>query len=523
MSHPRRPLRVGLAIASAALAMTALGCTSSPAPSGSSDPGTTAASGPRTLSVGISGKLQQAGWNPDTQPVFQNYPAEAVWDQIIRLDKFGKPLPGAAESFEFSKDNKSVTFHLREGMKFSDGTAVDSAAVKNAFEYQQKVNEGRFPKKMTFDTPDALTITATWPTAVPTLPLVVRDIRMQCPAWLKAGVFDTPCGYGGYTLDAANSVTDSVLTFTKNPNYWDAANVPFDTLVVKAFDSDTAVLNALKTDQIDGALLGPSTIDEVDGAGLKGYPLSGETLRMILSDHNGKVVPALGNVKVRQAMNMVFDKQAMVDKLYGGHGTPATQIFREGSDAWIDGLTDPYPFDVEKAKSLMKEAGYENGFEMTVATIDGIGAETWLPYITQQLGELKITVKEERLTGPNAILDLLCLNTDDKKYPTPVWQLGNFGESLQDMRDYVLDDGTWNIAKQKDPKIDAWWAQIVAGTGDKAAIQKEMNQYTIDNAWNIPFLNPQRVFAYNEKALSVPDITTPDGTFPSIWDFKAPA
>lgn len=520
MSHPRRPLRTVLTIASAALVLTSLGCTTSQTPNGS---GSTSAAEPRTLSVGISGKLQQAGWSPDTQPVFQNYPAEAVWDQIIRLDKFGKPLPGAAESFEFSKDNKSVTFHLRKGMKFSDGTAVDSAAVQTAFEYQQKVNEGRFPKDMTFATPDAQTITATWPAPVPTLPLVVRDIRMECPAWLKAGVFDTPCGYGGYTLDKANSITDSVLTFTKNPSYWDAANVPFDTLVVKAFDSDTAVLNALKTKQIDGALLGPSTIDEVDKAGLKGYPLSGETLRMILSDHSGKVVPALGSLKVRQAMNMVFDKQAMVTKLYAGHGTPATQIFREGSDAWIPNLKDPYPYDVEKAKALMKEAGYENGFEMTVATIDGIGAETWLPYITQQLGELKITVKEKRLTGPNAILDLLCLKTDDKKYPTPVWQLGNFGESMQDMKDYVLPEGTWNIAKQKDPKIDALWAQIVAGTGDRAALEKEMNQYTIDNAWNIPFLNPQRVFAYNPAALAVPAITTPDGTFPSIWDFKAAA
>lgn len=528
MSHSRRPSRVVLAFASAGLALTALGCTASPAPSTPASSGepsasgepTNVAPGPRTLTLGVAGSLQGSGWNPEAQPVFQNYPADAVWDQIVRLDKYGKPQPGAAESFEFSADNKSVTFHLREGMTFTDGTPVDAAAVQKAFEFQQKSNAGRFPETMAFDVPDSLTITATWPEPVPTLPLVVRDIRMQCPEWLAAGVFDTPCGYGAYTLDAANTVVDSTYTFVKNPDYWDAANVPFDTLVVKIMDSDTAVINALKTDQVDGALLGPSTYDEAEAAGLAQYPLSGETLRMILSDHEGKIVPGLGNVKVRQAMNMVFDKQAMADALFDGKATPAVQIFREGSDAWLDGLADPYPYDIEKAKSLMKEAGFENGFELEVATLDGIGAETWLPYITQQLSELNITVKEVRLTGPNAILDLLFT---EGKYPTPVWQLGNFGESLQDVRDYILDDGTWNIASQKDATIDAWWAEIVAGTGDKVAIQKEMNQYVIDNAWFIPFANPQRFFVYNTEKVLLPDVSTPDGTFPVIWDFKPAA
>ena len=82
---------------------------------------------------------------------------------------------------------------------------------------------------------------------------------------------------------------------------------------------------------------------------------------------------------------MVFDKAAMAKSLYQGNAEPTAQVFRKGTDAYIDGLQDPYPFDVEKAKSLMAEAGYADGFTLELPTMEGQNHETLMPYVTQQL------------------------------------------------------------------------------------------------------------------------------------------
>src|SRR4029079_18422051 len=85
-------------------------------------------------------------------------------------------------------------------------------------------------------------------------------------------------------------------------------------------------------------------------------------------------------LKVRQAINMVFDKEAMAKNLYQGNAEPTPQVFRKGTDAYIDGLQDPYPFDVAKAKSLMAEAGYADGFTLELPTMAGQNFETLMPY-----------------------------------------------------------------------------------------------------------------------------------------------
>ena len=257
---------------------------------------------------------------------------------------------------------------------------------------------------------------------------------------------DAPVGSGPYTLDTAATTQGSVYTFVKNESHWDSANFPYKKLVLKVIDSDTAALNALKTGQVNGSIISTGTVKEAEASGLQVQTIKGgSTTRLLLTDHLGEKIPALGNVEVRQAMNMVFDRNAIATQLYQGNATPAYQIFREGSDAFIDNLQDPYPVDVEKAKSLMAAAGFADGFDLTIPTMSGQNHELLLPYITQQLALINIRVTEKKLSGPTAITDLL-----SGEYPVPVWELGNYGESLQDIADYLLPDGIWNVEHQED-------------------------------------------------------------------------
>jgi peptide/nickel transport system substrate-binding protein len=273
---------------------------------------------------------------------------------------------------------------------------------------------------------------------------------------------------------------------------------------------------ALKTGQVDAGLVTQPDIGSVEGSGLKVISFHGQTTRLLLTDHLGKIVPALGNLKVRQAINMVFDKQAMAKNLYAGNAVPTAQTFRPGSAAYIQNLKDPYPYDVAKAKQLMAQAGYSSGFSLQLPTIAGQNFETLMPYVTQQLALINIKVKQVPLSGANAITNLL-----SGKYPVVLWQLGNLG--LSALQIYIEDtpQGYWDLEHQPDQYVDSRWQQIA--TADPATSQKlqqEINRYIIAQAWYAPMVYMGNNFAYNPNKVSIPTESDQEALTPKLRDFK---
>jgi ABC-type transport system substrate-binding protein len=499
----RRVLR-GLAAPIALLTLATAGCGgASSAGSGASDTS--------VLTLGMTADI--VGW--DDQPAYQGWAVEAVKDTLLRCDETGASQPGLAREWTFSEDTSSVTAHLRPGVTFSDGSAVDSGDIKASFEHAASKN-GRFAG-IEIETPDDLTVTITWPTPQPALSLKLCEPRISPSEQIAAGTLDDrPVGSGPYTLDASATTRGSVYTFLKNEDYWDAENFPYERVVMRVLESETAALNALKTGQIDGTIVSQATVDEAQGSGLEVKTLSGGiTTRLLLTDHRGEAVPALGDVRVRRAMNMVFDRDAIAEQLYRGHAEPAYQIFRPDSDASIDGLEDPYPYDVEAARELMAEAGYADGFTLNIPFMEGQNLDLLVPYVTDQLGLLNINVQQETLSGPSAIQELL-----SGDYPVPLWQLGNYGESLQDIQDYVLQDGIWNVMHQPDPTIEDLWQTILNGTDEeRVAAQQDINQHIIDQAWFVPMAYPDGFYAHSPD-IEIPTMSDYAGLHPLLRDFK---
>lgn len=505
----RRKAAIGAVVAATAVVAALTGCTpqSSGSTTGSKD----------QLTLGMTADI--SGWDPGVQPSFQGWAAMAVWDELFRCDAKGVPHPDIAESFKFS-GNKSVTVHIRPGMKFTDGEPVNADAVKTAFEYYANVANSRL-KGLTVTTPDSMTAVLTLPAPTPLFQTLMCYNAIPSPKTVKAGeaskTWTNPIGSGPYILDKAHTTEGSVYTFTKNNNYWDSKTFPYKKLVLKVLKSTTAAVNALKTGQIDGTLVDSTTLNEAkSSAGVSIMTLQDpNTTRLLITDHTGKIVPALGNVNVRRAMNMVFDRDSIAKNLYQGHAAPAYQIFKPGSDAYIDGLKDPYPYDVAKAKKLMADAGYANGFTLQIPYIDngGNGISLMMPYVTQQLALINIKVQQVTLSGPNEYSELL-----GGKYPVPLWQLGNYGQSLQDIQDYVTQSGIWNVEHEPDATIDKLWAQITAGKDVKQA-EQEINRYVIDQAWFVPMVYADNFYAHSSK-VSIPQSTDFSGLQPMLWDFK---
>lgn len=510
----RTPRRATLALTSALTAALAL--TMVPAVSAS-------AATPLATKVVSKGTLTLAfetdpyGWDPANQPGYQNWQAEAVWDRLIYCNASGQADPGAAASWKISGQNSTFTAKLRPGMKFSDGTPVNSKAVAASFVYVMN-NGGQTGdyKGLKIGTPDPLTVVLTWPEPQAVLVNKVCNPYIVPSKYLKAKKFDAPYGSGPYIFDVKKSTTGSVYTFNKNPKHWNAKNYPYNKLVIKVIKNPAAAVAALKTGQVDAGLVGASDVTSIAASGLTIKAFKGQTTRLLLTDHLGKVIPALGNVKVRQAINMVFDKAAMAKNLYLGLATPAFQVFREGSDAYIPNLQDPYPFNVAKAKQLMADAGYANGFSIELPTIDGQNFETLIPYVTQQLALINITAKEVRLSGANAIGDLL-----SGKYPVVLWQLGNMGNSGFQIYIESTPGGWWDLEHQPDQYVDSRYAQLATATpAQSKKLQQEINRYIIDQAWQAPMVSMGSNFAYNPKKLSIPTESDQEALTPRLRDFK---
>jgi peptide/nickel transport system substrate-binding protein len=449
------------------------------------------------------------------QPPYQGWGADAVFDALTQCNEKGEPEPSIAEKWEISDDQKSVTANLRPGVKFTDGTPVDSAAVKASYEFIAKKNARFADTKI--ETPDPQTVTITWPTPQPVMALKLCEGTIFSPTWLKSGnTNDVPVGSGPYKYDPAASTRGSTYTFTKVPSHWDAATYPYQKLVLKVFKSETAGLNALKTGQIDGILATQATVDEAKSSGQEIVTLRGNTTRLLITDHLGKKIPALGNLKVRQAMNMAIDKNAVAEQLYRGKADPAVQIFRPGSSAYIEDLQDPYPYNLEKAKQLMSEAGFANGFTLEIPHLEGQNLDVLIPYVAEQLGKLNIKVKQANLSGPNAITELL-----SAKYPVPLWQLGNYGESLQDIQDYVLQDGIWNVSHQEDATVEGLWDEILAAKSPEERVepQQKLNQYIVEQAWFVPMAYPDGFYAHSPD-VKVPKVSDFAALHPLLRDFK---
>lgn len=504
-----RRLTAGLIAPLAVGALLLAGCTTT------ADPGATPGGADKeTLTLGAT--LDMYGWDPLTQPGYQNWAADAVWDRLAACDATGGLIPGAAESWEISDDRKTFTAHLREGQEFSDGSEVDAAAVQATIENTANGPSAGDYEGVTFESPDPLTISITWPESQVIIENKICNLWVTPGSYIEAGEYDQPVGSGPYVLNAEATTTGSTYAFTKNPDYWNADNYPYQNLVIKVLENDAAAVSALKTNQIDATLVGLTSVEEVKASGFDVIAFKGQTPRLIISDHLGKVVPALGDVRVRQAMNMVFDKQAMADSLYLGQAEPTAQVFREGTPAYIENLEDPYPFDIEKAKALMAEAGYADGFSLEFPTMEGQNFETLLPYVKQQLAEINIEVTEAPLSGANAITDLL-----SGKYPVVLWQLGNLGSSAFQIYVESTPAGWWNLQHQPDEYVDSRYAKLATATPEESAtIQQEINRYQIEQAWFAPFVYMGSQFAYNADKVQIPTQTDQEALTPRLVDFK---
>lgn len=364
-------------LAAAALATTlALGMTACATGSGDS---TDAAGDEAVLrwSLGLP-----TSWDPVTSRTgFDINTISLAYASLTRLDADGNVEPSLAESWEYDATGTAVTFTLREGLTFSDGTPLDAAAVKAHFERGKAQEDSHLRDQLA----DLASVTADSETEV-TLHLASVDYQIPYLVAGRTGAIASPAAaedpaqlavdpVGAGPFELTEFAAESHATFVKNEDYWDAENIHIDKLeLTTALDAAT-VVSAVQSGSVDVAALPASQIEQAEGAGLT-VTVAG-TLAARDASINLNKAP-FDDPAVVEAFRYVFDRQEFVDVVTAGNGTVTHQPFPEGYVAFNPELEDLWGYDPDKARQLLADAGYAEGdisVEITAQASEELAAQ----------------------------------------------------------------------------------------------------------------------------------------------------
>ena len=311
--------------------------------------------------------------------------------------------PCLATSWEVSADGTEIVFHLRKGVKFHDGTDFNANAVVFSFARQYDPNHpynqygewAHFRSKLSdverMEKVDNYTVKLilkrTNAAIIATLShYAVHIVSPTNAEKYKEDAFKHPCGTGPFKF--MEWVKDDHITYVANENYW-REKPKLDKLILKLIPDATARLMALEVGEIHGMEYpNPADFDRIKAnkdlilmsqVGMNvGFMAMNTGYGYIDANKNGVrdieteplvktpgYLEPLTKKKVRQAINMAIDKQSIVDNIYMGTATVAKNGMPPSMLGYNNDIVD-YPYDPAKAKELLAEAGYPDGFEVTL-------------------------------------------------------------------------------------------------------------------------------------------------------------
>ena len=397
-----------LAILPVALSLV-VACTQQPTasgtPTGSAAATTTVAptpAGPQgTLTIAMRGDIQSPHPYLSYDIVGISYRYN-VFDSLVEWDRDGKVVPALAESWKV--DGKTITFTLRQGVKFHNGDPFTADDVKFSMDTMKSkdLNSGSASNFAAVDSVvvvDPKTVqfklnkidARIFDTTANNLSILPMKYYQQVG---QAGFSAKPIGTGPFKF--VSWAKDDRVTMEANTDYW--AGSPkgkplVKTLVFRAITNAATRVSELKAGGADIVQdLPPDQVDPLKTAGFNVVESKSPVYNWAFFNtaSTADAAKPLKDVRVRQAMNYAVDNATIIKTILGGHASQLAAGITDLSDAWSSDLK-PFPFDQAKAKQLLTDAGYANGF-----SIDADISNTSKPDVAQaviaNLGQVGIKV-----------------------------------------------------------------------------------------------------------------------------------
>lgn len=434
--------------------------------------------------------------------------AKSMYEGLYGFDKDMKLHPVLALSHEVSDDGLVYTIHLREGVTFHDGTTFTAAAVKQNFDRVTDKKNGLrrytlYSNIAQTDVVDDHTVRFTLkkPFSAFLNQLGHASGGMICPSAMdkypgKALAFH-PCGTGPFKLESYNPTEG--LHVVKNPAYWQAGLPKVDGILFKPVPENASRVAMLRTGEAQ--FIYPVPPEQVK-------PLSADKDLVITKTpsiieryvaFNHQIKP-FNDVRVRQALNYAINKKALAKVAFNDLADPVEGVAPKGV-AFAD-VYGAWPYDPKKARELLKEAGYPNGFSATLWSLyNHTTAQKVIQFLQQQLAQVgvKVSVMAMEAGQRSALVDQKPENSKlQMMYAGWSSSTGELDWALRPL----LATSSWspvgsNYGYYSNPTLDKAFTDALSTTDEakKQAIYSEGQKATWEDAPWIYLVTEQNVSA----------------------------
>ncbi|HWQ67655.1 MAG TPA: ABC transporter substrate-binding protein [Methanospirillum sp.] len=450
-----------------------------------------------------------------------------VYSGLVKSDDSLQMTSDLAKTWE-QPDANTFIFHLRDGVKWQDGTAFSSDDVKFTFDL---LKSGKwltvFPSSSEYDlitnieTPDKDTVKFTVSNAPVSfierfaLPILPKHL-LEGQDLASTEFWQKPVGTGPYVFDHWNKGEELVLT--ANKDYYNGAP-KIQTLKFVMVPDESARVNLLKTGEVQAIKIGQKTTASLkDQTGIKVISSPSANWYSINMPY---VLPQFKDTAVHQAVALAIDKQGILDTIFAGQGELAYGPFR--SQDWVYNKDVEFSQDIEKAKKILADAGWKAGSD-GVLEKDGVKLEFDLIYVAtnSERKDIAIAVSSDLdkigiKANPTAKANWDELNYQVFHTNAVVTAEGSpFDPDDQSYKIYgtkYINDGWWNPASYSNPELDKLFEQgrTTSDKSQRKQIYGQIQKILADDQPMPPIVFGNYVYAVSDKISGVVPRNGPHG------------
>ena len=282
-----------------------------------------------------------------------------VFEGLVKPDSSGKLIPAVAESYTIEQNALVYVFTLRPGVLFHNGEALRPEDVVFSLNTAAKAGFTGFNQIAGIEALDNRQVRITLKEPDPEfLPyLTVGIVPENNPDREK-----NPIGTGPFMIE--NYSPQQSLRLIKNPRYWQTGLPALDRVTIVFVSDNDALLTGLRGGNIEGAGVTGGLLPQLEAKNFDIIPWYSNAVQLLALNNARQ---PLDDVRVRKAVNYALDIPGIIETAFYGKGEPSGSPLIPGlTSAYDESLRDPYPRDIGKAKELLAEAGYPNGFSLEI-------------------------------------------------------------------------------------------------------------------------------------------------------------
>lgn len=443
---------------------------------------TTGRAGTNELVVGIAQDLDSSLDPHKTVKAGTREVMFNVFEGLVKPTPSGDLTPAIAEDYTVSEDRMTYTFTLREGVKFHNGDAVTAEDVKYSLERCAAATETgivqveAFSVIQSIDIPDEKTVRIT--ISEPSN----EFISYLTTAILPAGYTEQdtkPVGTGPFRF--VSRTAQDAIVLERFDGYW-GTPAQLDKVTLKIMENADSLMMSMQSGAID--LTAHLTSDQVSQLEAD-FNVAEGTMNLVQAMYLNNAEKPFDDVRVRQALSYAVDKQQIIDLAFDGYGSPiGSSMYPAFGKYFDDSLTGYYPHDVEKARSLLAEAGYPDGFEMTITV-----PSNYKPHmetaevLVQQLAEVGVKASIQPVEWESWVSDVYA----GRQFQATVVGVDASNMTARALLERFTSTAGNNFINYSNAEYDALFAQAVASYDDAAqtAVYKQMLANLTENAANV--------------------------------------